>query len=161
MGVDFYLWKLIVSLHTELSSFELFCGFKSKPFKIRRGTRQRGVLCPYMFACYIDDFLNQLCDYGFGLVINGINLACPSVADDMLLKSLTKNGLQMLINICVIYFKKWRLDYNILKCLVIVFNEILTTYSRSQRRWFLGNTEIQEGIEYTHLGILVSKDMDF
>ena len=159
MGLDFYLWKLIVSLHTELSSFVLFRGFKSKPFKIRRGTRQGGVLSPYMFLCYIDDLLNQLCDSGFGLVINGINLTCPSVADDMLLQSLTKNGLQMLINICVIYFKKWRLDYNILKCLVIVFNELMTAYNRSHRRWFLGNAELREGTEYTHLGILVNKDM--
>ena len=83
----------------------------------------------------------------------------PKCCGDMLLQSLTKNGLQMLINICVAYFRKWRLVYNVLKCLVIVFNELASAYNRSQRQWFLGNDELREGVEYKHLGITVSKDM--
>ena len=62
---------------------------------------------------------------------NGINFTCLSVADDMLLQSLTKNGLQILINICVAHFKKWRLVYNVLKC--IVFNKLASSFSHSQR----------------------------
>ena len=107
----------------------------------------------------LNELLDELCDSNLGLTVNGINLTCPSVADDILLQLLTKNGLQMLINICVAYFKKWRLVYNVLKCLVIVFNELASAYNRSQRHWFLGNNELREGVEYKHLGITVSKDM--
>ena len=47
-----------------------------------------------MFLCFIDDLLSMLCDSGFGLCISGINVTCPTVADDMVLVSLTKRGLQ-------------------------------------------------------------------
>ena len=161
MGLDFYLWKLIVILLTDLYSYVLFRGFKSIQFQIFRGTRQERVLSPYMFLCFINDLLDELCASNLGLIVNGINLTCPNVAADMLLQSLTENGLQMLINICVVYFKKWRLTctYNVLKCSVIIFNELASAYNRSQRRWFLGNDELREGSEYTHLGIVVNKDM--
>ena len=161
MGLDLYLWKLIVTLHSDLYSYVLFRGFISPRFQIHRGTRQGGggVLSPYLFLCFINELLDELCDSNLGLTVNGINLTCPSVADDILLQLLTKNGLQMLINICVAYFKKWRLVYNVLKCLVIVFNELASAYNRSQRHWFLGNNELREGVEYKYLGITVSKDM--
>ena len=158
-GLYHYLWKIIVSLHSNLQSYLLFRGFKSKRFQIVRGTRQGGVLSPFMFLCFIDDLLDQLCASEFGLTIHGINLTCPYVADDMLLQSLTKNGLQKLVSICVAYFKVWRLDYNVLKCLVIVFNELLSAYNRSERHWFLGNEVLHEGTEYKHLGIVYNKDM--
>ena len=157
-GLDHYLWKIIVSLHSDLRSYVLFRGFKSVSFQILRGTRQGGVLSPFMFLCFIDDLLDQLCASNLGLIINGINLTCPCVADDMLVQSLTKNGLQKLLDICVTYFRIWGLDYNVLKCLVIVFNELLSIYNRSGRRWYLGNEVLHEGTEYKHLGIVFNKD---
>lgn len=158
-GLDLYLWKIIVSLHCNLHSYALFRSFKSIRFKILRGTRQGGVLSPFMFLCFIDDLLDQLCASNVGLVIHGINLTCPCVADDMLLQSLTKNGLQKLLNICVAYFRIWRLDYNVVKCLVIVFNEFISAYNRSGRRCVLGTEHLTEGTEYKHLGIVFNKHL--
>ena len=159
MGIDLYLWKIIVNLHVNLSSCVLFRGFKSLVFNISRGTRQGGVLSTFVFLCYINDLLVELCASNFGLSINGINHTCPTVAEDMLLQSLTKVGLQMLINICVRYFHRWRLDYNVLKCAIIVFNELISAYRRVQRKWFLGNEELQETDSYTHLGIVCHKNL--
>ena len=98
-----------------------------------------------------------MCASNLGLSINGINLTCPTVADDMLLQSLTKVGHQLPINICVSYFHRWRLDYNVLKCAIIVFNELISAYRRAQRRWFLGNCVLKEIDSYTHLGIVCHK----
>ena len=142
-----------------LCSYVLFRGFKSEDFNISRGTRQGGVLSPFLFLCFLNDLMNELCGSSFGLCINGINLTCPTVADDMLLQSLTKAGLQKLINICVRYFHRWRLDYNVLKCAIIVFNELMSAYRRSQRKWFLGSDELHETESYTHLGIVCHKNM--
>ena len=159
MGIDFYLWKVIVNLHDNLSSYVLFRGFKSIEFNISRGTRQGGVLSPFLFLCFINDLLDELCATNFGLRINGINLTCPTVADDMFVQSLTKLGLQMLINICVRYFHLWCLDYNSLKCAVVVFNELMSAYQHSQRTWFLGDSVLKESDSYTHLGIVCNKNM--
>ena len=131
MGVELYLLKVLISLHDHLSSYVLFRGFKSIEFNISRGTRQGGVLSPFLFLCFINDLLNELCASNLGLSINGINLTCPTVADDMLLQSLSNVGLELLINICVRYFHQWRLDYNPLKCAVVVFNEPISAYRRS------------------------------
>ena len=160
MGVELYLLKVLISLHDHLSSYVLFRGFKSIEFNISGGTRQGGVLSPFLFLCFINDLLNELCASNLGLSINGINLTCPTVADDMLLQSLSKVGLELLINICVRYFHQWRLDYNPLKCAVIVFNEPISAYRRSQRKWFLGDSELQETDNYTHLGIVCNKYMN-
>ena len=137
----------------------LFRGFTPSEFNISGGTRQRGVLFTFLFLCFITDLLDELCASNLGLCINGINLTCPTVADGTLLQSLTKVGLQLLINIRVSYFHRWRLDYNVFKCAVIVFNELISAYSRAQKRWFLGNCELTETDSYTHLGIVCHKNM--
>lgn len=160
MGIDFYMWKVLVSLHANLSSYVLFRGFKSCNFIVTQGTRQGGVLSPYLFLCFIDDLLDQLCASDRGLRISGINVCCPTVADDMLLQSLTKLGLQVLIDICVRYFQIWRLEYNVLKCAVLVCNESETQFKRSKRRWKLGDDDLLETDTYTHLGIRCNKKMD-
>ena len=63
---------------------------------------------------------------GHGLSLYGLNMSCPTVADDMVLISLSMNGLQQMLNLCHAYACKWRFEYNPLKCGVIVFNEMST-----------------------------------
>ena len=53
-----------------------------------------------------------------------INCGSPTVADDMLGCSYS---VKCLIQILVLYLRyghKWRFDYGIMKCLVVVFNEL-------------------------------------
>ena len=111
-------------------------------FSVTKGTRQGGVLSPYLFLCFIDDLLHELCSSNMGLSIHGVNVCCPTVADDMLLQALTKFGLQVLISICVRYFHMWRLEHNALKCNVLVCNETDAEYKRSNRRWMLGTEDL-------------------
>ena len=159
-GIELYLWKILVSLHAQVSSYVLFKGFKSNVFSVTQGTRQGGVISPHLFLCFINDLLNMLCASDKGFSICGINVCCPTVADDMLLQSLTKFGLQALIDICVRYFYRWRLEYNVMKCAVLVCNESDTEFKRSKRRWALGDHELTETDKYTHLGIVCNKQMD-
>ena len=77
--------------------YVLFRGFVSPQFQIHKGTRQGGVLSPYLFLSYIDELLDIMCASNLGLTVNGINLTCQSVADDMLLQSLTKMGYRFLL----------------------------------------------------------------
>ena len=159
-GIDLYIWKVLVSLHANLTSYVLFRGHKSNQFNIKRGSRQGGVISPFGFLCFIDDLLHQLTMSNIGLRIGSINVCCPTVADDMLLQALTKIALQILIDICVHYFHLWRLEYNALKCNVLVCNETDAAYKRSNRQWKLGNANLSETDKYTHLGIVCTKKMD-
>ena len=159
-GIDLYIWKVIISLHANLSSYVLFRGFESGYLSVTKGTCQGGVISSYMFLCYIDDLLNELTSCDKGLCIYGINVCCPTVADDMLLQALTIFGLICLINICVRYFHLWRLEHNALKCNVLVANETVAEYTRSNRRWMLSSEQMLETTEYKHLGIVCTKKMD-
>ena len=49
-------------------------------------------MSPLMFLCFVNDLLNILCNSGYGLSISGINVTCPSVADDVVLTSLTRRA---------------------------------------------------------------------
>ena len=108
LGINLYIWKAIVSLHEKLTSYVFSRGFKSPIFYVLQGTRQGGVISPIFYLCYITDLLNILCSPGFGLRIDTINITCPTVADDMVLISLTKFGLQFLMNFCYLYAGMWR-----------------------------------------------------
>ena len=138
----------------------LFRGRKSSTFNINRGTRQGGVISPFGFLCFIDDLLHILTLSKNGLRIGSLDVCCPTVADDMLLQALTKFALQLLIDVCVHYFYLWRLEYNVLKCNVLVCNETIAEYKRSNRQWKLGTEDLSETDKYTHLGIVCTKKMD-
>ena len=93
LGIELYMWKSLVSLYEELTSYVKFRGFKSQSFNICQGTRQGGMSSPLMFLFFINDLLNILCNSVYGLSINGINVTSPTVSDGMVLTSLTRPGL--------------------------------------------------------------------
>ncbi|MEW8545933.1 MAG: reverse transcriptase family protein, partial [Candidatus Thiodiazotropha sp.] len=159
LGIDLYIWKFLVNLHENVTSYVKFRGYKSDSFNVLRGTRQGGVTSPLMYVCFKDELLNLLSISTYGFSIHGINLSCPTVADDMMLISLTRYGLQELMNICYRYSQLWRYSYNALKCAVLVFNESKPAFRRSNRQWTLGPNQVLERTSYIHLGIECNKEM--
>ena len=65
---------------------------------------------------------------------------------------------EMLV-ICLNYANKRRFEYTIIKCLVVVFNELKSAYLQSSRAWNFGNSCIEERTEYKHLGVICDKYM--
>ena len=135
----------------------LYKEHKSNWFEILQGTRQGGVLSPLMYLCFVNDLLNELTSCKFGLSIFGKNMCSPTVADDMLLSSLSKKGLDELMTICYRYSCKWRFEYQPSKCSVIVYNETKYEYLRSDRKWLLENSVVEEEESYRHLGVITNK----
>ena len=72
-------------------------GCTSNWFPALQGTRQGGVLFPFLFLTFIDELLGILKLSGLGLNIYSINCFCPTFADDMFLASLSKQGLNILL----------------------------------------------------------------
>ncbi len=132
-------------------------GYESDWLPVLQGTRQGGVCSPFLYLVFIDQLICNLESSGLGLSMHDINLSCPTVADDMVLMSLSKSGLQRMLNICYEYSCEWRYDYNAAKSAVIVFNETECEYKTSRRIWKLGDDIVPEKDEYTHLGILCDK----
>lgn len=159
LGMELYIWKFIVNLHENVTSYVKFRGYKSDSFNVLRGTRQGGVTSPLMYLCFMDELLNLLTASASGFNIRGIDLSCPTVADDMMLISLIRYGLQELMYICHRYSQRWRYSYNASKCAILVFNESKTAFVRSNRQWTLGPNQVLEKTSYIHLGIECNKDL--
>ena len=69
----------------------------------------------------------------------GLNVASPTLDEDILLLPYSKNGLDNMLDICYKFFCKWRYFYNVNKCAVFVFNE---TVKPIQNRTFCIGSDV-------------------
>jgi hypothetical protein len=78
----------------------------------------------------------------------------------MVLLSLSRNGLQELMNICYEYGLTFRYTYNAKKSAVIIANEKKQNLGPHRNDWYLGTEQVNECNSYTHLGIIFDKNDD-
>ena len=76
----------------------------SESFSVVNGVRQRAVLSPSLFSLYIDKLLLDLKESGFGCHIGNYFYGASAYADDLILLSPTRSGLQEMFTICNNYF---------------------------------------------------------
>lgn len=161
MGIDKAIFSILQNLYTGMSSCVKFKGCKSGWFPILQGTRQGGVISPFLYLVFLNDLLYEIEASGLGMCFYNIDLSCPTVADDMLVQSYSKAGLDSLIGICLNYSYTWRFLHNAAKSAVVVFNEKRSDFICTQRSWTLDDECIPEKERYKHLGILCDKNMTF
>ncbi|MES9884072.1 MAG: reverse transcriptase family protein [Sedimenticola sp.] len=160
LGINSAEFKAIMDMYDGMNSCVRYKNFRSHSFKVLQGTRQGGVISPFFYLIYIDSLLRELEISNRGVVLYENNCSSPTVADDMVLVSYSKSGLQHMMDICYRYSCKWRYKYNGSKCSVIVFHESKNDYVTSNRQWNLGNDSVEEAVNYTHLGIICNKYLD-
>ena len=76
---------------------------ESSCFRISNGVRQGASISPLMFAVYIDELFIKLQDSGFGCYINNQFMGAAGYADDIVLLSPSRAGLQSMVDICENY----------------------------------------------------------
>ena len=59
-GIKSNLLRTIIDLHNGMKSCVLYKGNYSDWFPVLQGTRQGGVLSPFLYLCYIDGLINEL-----------------------------------------------------------------------------------------------------
>ena len=82
----------------------------------------------------------------------------------MLLASLSKRGLNELMQICYVNSYKWHYEYEPIKCCVIVYKESKYEFIRSYTVWYLGISQVdqvEEDKNYKHLGVINNKYLSF
>lgn len=85
------------------------------------GTKQGGISGPKFFAFYIDDLIQLLRSKGVGCHVINLFVACIMFADDIALIAPTRSALQIMIDICATYRKKYCLSFNANKPKVMFF----------------------------------------
>lgn len=158
-GIQHYELKAVMDLYDGMMSCVKNRGYMSDWLPVLQGTRQGSVCSPFLYLVFIDELIRILEASNAGFNVNDINVSSPTVADDMVLISLSKSGLQHMMDTCFHYSCDWRYEYNASKSAVVVFNESEAEFRRSDRTWILGNDVVVEKTEYVHLGVICDKYM--
>ena len=77
---------------------------ESESFQISNGVRQGAVSSPVLFSLYIDSLFKILQDSGYGCTIDHLYYGVFAYADDIVLLSPTRAGLQEMLNSCYRFF---------------------------------------------------------
>ena len=93
------LW-LVLFIYLNQVCFIRWNSVESFSFKVRNGVRQGAILSPSLFCVYLDTLFGQLRDAGIGCHLAGTYLGAYGYADDVTLLAPTREGLQIMLNIC-------------------------------------------------------------
>ena len=143
--------------YDKLSSKIRINNMLSKLFNLARGVKQGGVLSGSLFNFFIDDLIQECCQAGLGASFIDIIVAIICFCDDICLISPDAHELQLLLNICNNYSKKWALEYNISKCKFIVFG----TSKFNNTNFLLNNLSLTYSNNIKYLGIDFTHDLNF
>ena len=84
----------------------------SSQFSVSNGVRQGAVSSPILFSVYINDLLRILREAGFECHVGTFFVGCQGYADDLLLLSASRSGLQAMVNMCQEFTEKKNLKFS-------------------------------------------------
>ena len=85
---------------------------RSSIFTIVNGTRQGSILSPALFALYVDELLVELRALGIGCHVAGVYMGAVGFCDDILLLAPTRDGMQVMIDTCERFARKYNLQFS-------------------------------------------------
>ena len=111
-----------------------WAGVCSKEFSVSNGVRQGAVSSAILFAVYIDELLKILKESRIGCHINSVFVGAFVFADDILLLSANRSGLQSLVDICQAFASEHNLKFGTndnpskskTKCIVFSKRKLIT-----------------------------------
>ena len=98
--VDGLFLRLLLYVYCNQSCIAKWNGASSDSFSVSNGVRQGAVSSAVLFSVYIDDLILLLKKSRLGCEIDGIYFGIFIYADDILLLSASRMGLQSMVNIC-------------------------------------------------------------
>ena len=132
---------------------------QTQPFQYTRGVRQGCILSTLLFNLYVNDLafsFNNILSDPFVLP-NGTKLNSLFYADDLIILSLSKLGLQNCLNKLSSYCNSWMLKINPKKTKIMVFQK----GAKKCDVFHIGNEMIDIVQDYTYLGTRISSPPNF
>ena len=154
MGVDGKFFDCLSYMYKNSSAKIKLLGKLSETIDICIGTEQGHPLSPELFKCFIHELSVQLnqTDPDICPKLDEVPISHLLWADDLVLMSLSKVGLQHLLHVLFQYCTDWGLSVNLSKTAVMVFNRSGKLLKESLTLTF-GDTQIPSTREYCYLGI--------
>lgn len=126
-----------------------------------RGVRQGCILSPLLFNLYINEIPKLFTETASDPFIlpNGTKLNSLLYADDLIILSRSKYGLQNCLNQLHNWCNKWLMEVNLKKTKIMIFQKATTKLPTPT--FFLGNSVLTVTKEYTYLGLKLTPNGKF
>ena len=104
--------RTLLYIYTNQSCNFKWNGALSDKFPVTNGVMQEAVSSPILFSLYIDDLFSILRSSGLGCRFHNLFYGCFGYADDLLLFSASRSGLQSMINTCSKFMNQRSLKFS-------------------------------------------------
>jgi len=120
-GVPIYIVAVVRDWYGKMCSMVRWNGVYSSMFYVRSGVRQGSTLSPALFNLFINVMITCLKSEGVGCWVQQTYVGCILYADDIMLLSPSRQGLQDMLNICHTVCDESDLQFNASKCHLLAF----------------------------------------
>lgn len=125
-------------------------------WKLSRGVRQGGVLSAFLFIFYIDEILFKVFNIQTGCNIGITRVNILAYADDIVLISPSRSGLQLLLNEIFNLLNNLRLILNVNKTVAMIFSKKKVL---NAPLFLIGNDPITFVNEFKYLGVILTHNI--
>jgi hypothetical protein len=148
-------WRLLKELYSTVSNKVVLGNLESEWFNQDNGVNQGCILSPSLFSVMMKDLTDMLSEHNIGVPIASQIINALIYADDVALIAESESDLQTMLIIASSFATKWNLKFNSNKSKVLVVGK----YIDKSNKWVLGDTYIEETIEYKYLGVYFSRSL--
>ena len=153
LGIGKQCYNVVKSMFSNIKKSIKFKLNMSIYFKTTRGVQQGDSLSPTLFNIYINDIIDIFEENSDKPEPLGQKIPFLMFADDIILMSTTKKGLQNSINKLADYTERWELEINSGKTKCMVFTN---GTSPCHEKLFINDIQIDNVDKSTYLGIDVN-----
>jgi hypothetical protein len=149
-GVGSKFYQVLTSMYTSVKTCVKTKDGFTQDFNSHIGLKQGDILSPLLFNLYINELSGHLITNADTPTLNGVHVNHLLYADDLVLISRSRAGLQQQLDSLNSFSEKWQLQINYDKTKVLVFNK---SGKRCTDHFHIGNTSVNCCTQYTYLGV--------
>ena len=159
IGIKGKFLQIIRDMYSKDSASIKLNQYISEEFNCHKGVKQGCMLSPTLFNIYLNDLPDILSNDTSAPLLNGTQISCLLYADDLVIFSTTKSGLQENINRLLKFGKVNNLQVNESKTKILIFNpngRKLNRYAFTNE-----NKQLELTTEYKYLGLMLNASGTF